>query len=114
MTTKSYRQFIYSNDTSNYNYPSGLTASDLVLGNIFLECSPIIQLGIQAPPGTKFYINGNNNFVIVGQTGLFDLNLIDNGSISSLRFDSGSIEQIQDNNSNILIVDILYLAQGDD
>jgi hypothetical protein len=29
------------------------------------------QLGIQAPPGTKFYINNGTNPVIIGYTGLF-------------------------------------------
>lgn len=114
MTTKSYKQFIYCNDSSAKNYPLTLKAAQLISGNMFEDYYPIIQLGIQAPPGTKFYVNGNGNPVIVGQVGIFDLDLVDNGSISQLRFDNASIQKIKDNDSNILIIDILYLRQGDE
>lgn len=114
MTTKSYKQFIYCNETSYYNHPADLTETELIEGTAFSIYYPIVQLGVQAPPGTQFYINGNNNPVIIGQTGLFDLDLIGNGSLSSLKFNRESIKRIKENDSNILIIDILYLAQGDD
>lgn len=71
---------------------------------------PLTQLGIQAPPGTKFYLNGNTNPVIVGFTGLFDIDLTQGGSIISLSFDSDSIKEIQQNDSAFLIVDMAYLG----
>lgn len=110
MTTKIYKQFIYCNDESAKNFPADLTAEDIIDGSIFSSYTPIVQLGVQAPPGTKFYINGNANPVIVGYTGLFDLDLTGGGSVLSLGFDRQSIISIQQNDSNILIIDILYLG----
>jgi hypothetical protein len=36
---------------------------------------PIVQLGIQSVPGTKFYLNGSNNPIIIGNTGIYELDL---------------------------------------
>ena len=110
MTTKNYKQFIFCNDESLHNFPQDLVALELVDGSLFLDYTPIVQLGIQAPPGTKFYINNNNEPVIIGYTGLFDLDLLSGGSIISLKFDEQSIRNIQQSDSNILIIDILYLG----
>ena len=110
MAQASFKQFIYCNDLSDHTYPSGLTATQLVNGTAFTQFLPAFQLGVQAPPGTKFYINNNNVPVIVGYTGLFDLDLTSLGSITSLTFDSASINRIKNNDGAILIVDIAYLG----
>lgn len=45
----------------------------------------ITKLGIQAPPGTKFFINKNSDFLImVGRTGVYEIE--DGPSIESLQF----------------------------
>lgn len=81
---------------------------DLTSGTAFNGYGPIIQLGIQAPPGTKVYLNGNSFPVIIGHTGLFDLDLSNTDNyISSIAFDENSISSLIENNpSNYIIVDL--------
>ena len=57
-----------------------------------LENIPFIKkIGIQAPPGTKFFLNGSDGAlysgqeIVVGRTGIYELD--DNISITSLVFD---------------------------
>lgn len=111
--TQLFKQFIYCNNNSNKNFPLNLQSNNLINGTAFSDYLPAIQLGIQAPPGTKFYINNGENPVIIGFTGLFELSLLENGSITSLTFDEQSIDQIQANDSAIIIIDIAYLGGGD-
>ena len=108
MTTKSFKQLIYCNNESKKNYPLTLTDSDLKNDAYFNQYYPIIQLGIQAPPGTKFYLNNGADPIIVGQTGLFDLDLTNIASITALHFDTASLNRIKTNDGNILIIDMLY------
>ena len=63
---------------------------------------------IQALPGTKFYINGNDESIIVGYTGIYELdsNILHN--IYKLRFDNSSIDLIANNDNAYLLVDIVY------
>ena len=69
---------------------------------------PISQLGIQALPGTKFYLNGSNDPIIIGHTGIYELDLEGLAEITALSFDAKSIEAINGNNNSFLIVDIIY------
>ena len=104
------KQFIYYNNSSAKNSPSNLTDAQLTSGTIFSDYLPISQLGVQAPPGTKFYLNGNENPIIVGYTGLFEIDLTSGGTITTIRFDEDSINRIKENDGNILIVDMAYLG----
>lgn len=105
-----FKQIIYYNADSNFNFPTTLTVSDLESGAAFNAYLPLTQLGIRALPGTKFYINGSDTPVIVGFTGLFELDLTQGGVITSLTFDSESLNFIEQNNSAYLIVDMAYLG----
>jgi len=67
-------------------------------------------LGVRALPGTQFYINGGTNPVIVGFTGLFEIDLTDGGSITELKFDRKSIDAIELNDSAYLVVDMLGIG----
>ena len=107
--TQLFKQFIYCNNESLKNFPSDLVDTDLISGSIFEGYTPLVQLGIQAPPGTKFYINGSNNPVIVGFNGLFDIDLTQGGSITQLTFDASSINWIKGNDSAMLIIDMAYV-----
>jgi hypothetical protein len=69
---------------------------------------PISQLGIQSLPGTKFYLNNSNDPIIIGHTGIYELNLEGMAEITALAFDSKSIEAINGNYNSFLIVDIIY------
>jgi hypothetical protein len=59
-------------------------------------------------PGTKFYLNNSNDPVIIGNTGIYELNLNGLSEITAIEFDRASINSIALNNSAYLIVDILY------
>lgn len=107
--TQLFKQFVYCNNESLKNLPSSLLDTELISGSAFQDYTPLVQLGIQAPPGTKFYINGSSNPVIVGSNGLFDIDLTQGGSIMHLAFDSSSINWIKSNDSAILIVDVAYV-----
>lgn len=68
-------------------------------------------MGIQALPGTKFYLNDinalNREPIIIGRTGIFELSL-NQAKINSIAFDEKSMETINTNENAYLIVDILY------
>lgn len=97
--------------TANDIWPEDLTPGKLVSGDAFAEKVPIYQLGIQALPGTKFHLNESEDPVIIGATGIYELDLHEKSTISALRFDPGSIKTIIDSLSigaGYLIVDIVY------
>ena len=105
-------QFRYYNDEQgNNNQPEGLKAKNLEKGdnNIFSKYTPITQLGIKAIPGTRFYLNDNiEGSVIVGSTGIYELDLEGISKINSLYFDSKSLKLITDNPNAFLIIDVIY------
>lgn len=103
-----FRQIVYCNNASLMNNPANLTDEDLISGAAFVDYTPLSQLGVQAPPGTKFYVNGNENPVIVGFTGLFDINLNNGGSINSLSFDRQTLTYIKSNDSAMLVIDMAF------
>lgn len=105
---KQVKQFRFYQHNSNQNYPSDIQYRNLISGGIFSDYMPIIQLGIQSLPGTKFYLNGSNNPIIIGHTGIYELDLEGLSEITSLQFDSKSIEAINGNANSFLIVDIIY------
>lgn len=104
-----FREFRYFGDNSSEN---NITRSELISGSIFTQNIPTItQLGVRAIPGTKFYINGNTNPVVIGFLGVLELDLSDGGSITSLKFDTQSINNINENiNGGYIIIDILGLG----
>jgi hypothetical protein len=82
---KKIMQFRYFGDNDDKNFPKGLSANDLTGGEIFNDYVPITQLGIQAPPGTIFYLNAptkSDNSIIMGNSGLYELNLEGIGEIN--------------------------------
>lgn len=105
-------QFRYYNDEQgNNNQPEGLKAKNLEErdNNIFSKYTPITQLGIQALPGTRFFLNENiEGPVIIGSTGIYELDLEGISKINSLRFDHKSLELIANNPNAFLIVDVIY------
>ena len=92
---------------------SNTTAAAMKSGAAFANLSPIVQLGIQAPPGTKFYLGSTGNALMVGASGVFQLDLREKGAISGLRFDEQSINFVELTKSSYIIVDVLYGGGGD-
>ena len=103
---KQFRYYGETEEKKKKNY-GGTSYDSLTTGTVFENCPSIIQLGIQSLPGTKFYVNGCYNPVIVGTTGIYELDLNGLSEIVSLSFSGESIRQIQNNNTS-LIIDILY------
>ena len=112
---KQIKQIRYYGDKHPNNYPADAkrpTYQNLISGSVFSTYVPMVQLGIQALPGTKFYLNGSNNPIIIGSTGIYELDLYGLTEINALQFDARSISAINANNSAYLIVDIIYEGAG--
>lgn len=105
---KQYRFYNELDDTRNQ--PSYINMENLINGKVFdsPSCYPILQLGIQALPGTAFYLNSSIDPVVVGFTGIYELDLENQVEIVKLTFNKKSIEAINTNANGYLIVDVLY------
>lgn len=102
-------QIRYYGDGNVKNSASNITLQTLQSGSAFHNTFPIVQLGVQTLPGMKIYINNHTNPVIVGQTGIYELNVDGISYITDLRFDGSTLKIINDNQKNTyLIVDYLY------
>lgn len=104
-----FKQIIYFNETSSFN-TSGVTKNTLMSGSAFEDYLPACQLGIQALPGTKVYLNGNANPIIIGFTGVFSIDLSAGGNITEITVDATSLNLINDNINAFLIIDIAYFG----
>lgn len=91
---------------------SNTTAAAMISGLAFTNYTQIVQLGIQAPPGTKFYLEDSTNALMVGASGVFQLDLRETSTFSGLRFDEQSVHFVELNGSSYIIVDILYVGGG--
>lgn len=104
-------QYRYYGDNNSKNFPKGITYNTITSGTAFSGHLPIIQLGIQAMPGTKFSLNHSSDKVIIGTTGIYELDLTGQAEITSLMFDYESIAKINSsaNSGNMyLLVDVVY------
>ena len=100
-------QFRYYGEKVFNNQPSNISASNLASGHIFSGYLPITQLGIQTLPGTKFYLNNSIYTVVIGSTGIYELDLKGVTQITEIHFDKRSLNLINENNNAYLIVDII-------
>ena len=102
------KQFRYYNDGSQKNSSPGLNTEQFISGRVFNGYYPIVQLGIQSLPGTKFFLNDSYNPVIIGNTGIYELDIIGQTEITSLTFAAETMRAIARNDNAYLIVDIIY------
>ena len=94
---------------SDKNQPANLTGNRLRSGSIFSQYTPMKQIGIQTMPGVKFYLNNSIEPIIIGSTGIYELNVDNLTEITALSFDTTSINMINETPStSYIIVDILY------
>ena len=94
---------------SDKNQPANLTGNRLRSGSIFNQYTPMKQIGIQTMPGVKFYLNNYIEPIIIGSTGIYELNVENLTEITALSFDTTSINMINETPStSYIIVDILY------
>ena len=111
---KQIRQFRFYDAGNSKNQPSTITAARLESGSIFFAESAlgtITQLGIQSIPGTKFYLNSSTDPVIIGSTGIYELDLEGVSEITALSFDGQSLKNIANNSGGYIIVDAIYNAE---
>lgn len=113
-------RFYTDSESEPRNEPSGLDYVDaggitaFSTGSLFdgtkggKKYVPILQLGIQTIPGTYFYLNGGLDPIIIGSTGIYELDLTGEVEISKLEFDLKSLERINTMQNGYLIVDIIY------
>lgn len=97
-----------SSNSQKANYPSDLTSNSLRYGNVFNTIYPIVQLGVQTIPGVKFYINNHTTPVIIGATGIYELDVDGLSNITSIQFDSASLAMIDKNPNAYIIIDYIY------
>ena len=89
-----------------YKYPDDNSDSNFILGKELFESAimeDIQSIGIQAPRGTKFIINGAEGRI--GPTGIFELDMVI--PIYSLKIGEA------DSANNKILVDILYTKKGE-
>lgn len=85
--------------------------NQLVTGKVFdnyTKNGGIEQLGIQAIPGTKFYLNNSPDPIIIGASGIYELDVTNKALIDAIRFNAQSIQNIKDSNDLSLLIDIVY------
>lgn len=109
---KKIKQFRYFGREDARNYPNEENLKNLLnTGELFSDYSPITQLGIQAPAGTQFYLNNNEertNPIIIGYSGIYELNLEGIAEIYTLSFEESSLSAIDQLPQSHLIIDIVY------
>ena len=112
-------QLRYHGEQSPLNNPTSLSRTDWTLGNIFKNYGIVSHLGIQGVPGLRFYLNNVSGSIMIGDTGIYEVNLENIGRITALRFEDDAIfrnaydkqASISDER-NSLIVDIIYEGAG--
>lgn len=104
---KQIMQFRYYAEGNSKNQPKTISKAKLATGSIFANYLPITQLGIQALPGTKFYLNNSITPIIIGSTGIYELDLEGLSEITNLSFEGLSVEAINKNNNAYLIIDVI-------
>ena len=119
ITVKQFRWYGDIGAIREQNYPKNvINKTNLRSGSIFFKGNPgvITMLGIQATPGTKFYLNNAEQSTIIGSVGNYQLDLTGIGEITSIRFDIDSLEDIEAANNSAgthlgtahIIVDAIY------
>lgn len=103
-------QFRYYGSNNSNNQPRDITIENLFSGTIFGGYAPFTQLGIQTLPGTRFYLNDADHQrpIIVGSTGIYELELDGISQINTLSFDKPSLELINNSQTAYLIIDVIY------
>ena len=113
---KQITQFRYYKEGHTNNSPSDITVDQLIDGNAF-KGMIITQLGIQTLPGVRFHLNDNNPTnppIIIGSTGIYELEIDGISQIESFWFEKNSLDLIEKNENAYLIIDIIYEEKQED
>lgn len=102
----------YSAKGGRENSPSSLTGIKLRSGSAFDDVYPIVQLGIQTLPGVRITINNASTPIVIGSTGIYELNVDGLSQITSLKFETNSLTLIDNNPNSYIIIDYIYDKEG--
>ena len=109
---KQIKQFIYYGPDDSNNTPQDSEFSNPWIYNLFSKYRQISHLGIQGEPGVHFCINGSEDedAIMIGNTGIYEIDLDGVGYISSLRFLEYDLKKFYPESSEErrLIVDFIY------
>lgn len=98
----------YGSSDNSKNSPKNMKANALINGSAFNRYLPIYHLGIQTLPGAQFYLNHGTDPIMIGSTGIYELNLEGLSEITSLKFTKASVDMIETTPGAYLIVDLVY------
>ena len=110
---KQIKQFRYYGSTGQalqQNYPVLANYyGTLTKGNLFASHGNISHLGIQATPGTKFYLNNSSFPIIIGSTGIYELETGGLGNIFAIKFDPSTLAWYDEEGSvERILIDIVF------
>lgn len=105
-------QFRYYGEKNTSTNQPAVGASKFADGTVFKSYLPFTKLGIQALPGTKFYLNDSVDEIIIGATGIYELDLEGISKITNLTFNRQSLSLISNSSNNGLIVDVVSETGG--
>lgn len=113
MATK-FAQFRYGGDNGIWTSTTANVSKDaLTTGQAFQNYCPITQLGIQAVPGTRFFLNYGTEPIIVGPSGIWEIDTRAGVTIDALSFDPTSLDlNVTTESMPGLIVDFIYEGVG--
>ena len=100
-------QIRWYGDNHADNYPTNISMEMLRYGTAFPRTYPISRIAIQSIPGTKVYINSGVNPVVIGSTGIYELDVDGISNISSVCFDNASLQVIYKAKQSV-IIDYIY------
>ena len=100
---KKIMQFRYYGTKNKNNFPANIKAVDISTEDFFKNYYPIHYIKIQGPNSIKFQINSNLNSVMLGPSGIYELDLQNFSTIEDLKFSS-----ISSTISEPLIIDLIY------
>lgn len=107
-------QFRYYNQNNSNNYPF-TTWQEYCSDTSFKSYRPIHQFGIQTLPGTKIYLNQSSNPIIIGATGMYEIDCDNTTAIlNSFRIDQSSMTTIENLDNGYLIIDLVYGKESED
>lgn len=109
-----FRYYSSKGKNAEHNYPPQYTYQNFCVNESFAGYNPIRQFGIQTIPGTKIYLNASQNPVVIGSTGIFEIDCQNTtANITTFRVAEDSMKTIDNLENGYLIIDIVYGEEED-
>ena len=102
-----YRYYNAGNENNRYPDDNVKTWQSFCANSAFSGI--ISQLGIQTLPGTKIYVNSSTDPIIIGGTGILEIDCRQStGSIQQFRIDRESMQIIDSLPNGYIVIDMIY------